>query len=144
MVCKRGQLSDAGTDVLGLPEEHAPMIPQNSFVRRYTDGCAYDSICLDCLLTVSAVQGGANLREMEMRHKCDPMKTIPSQKIREVVVSIDGGIGDYLFDDRSSEDFLSAPGTAEADRKKILKRLRKYCQREGLSIIRRVGRGSSG
>jgi hypothetical protein len=100
---------------------------------------------LECLVTVSAVQGGANLREMEMRHTCDPMTTIPYQKIHEVVVSIDGGIGDYFFDDRLSEDFLSAPDTTEADRKKILKRLRKYCQREGLSIIKkRTGNRSFG
>jgi hypothetical protein len=121
------------------------MNARNGFVRRHSDDSAVDSICLHCFLTVSAVQGGANLSEMEMRHKCDPMTTIPPQKNHEVVVFINEAFGDYLFEDPSFEDFPSAPDTTEADLEKILQRLRKYCQRQGLSIMKkRTGNGSLG
>jgi hypothetical protein len=115
------------------------MIAPNGFVRRNTDGYGYDSICLHCFLTVSAVEGGANLREMEMRHKCDPMTMIHPSKAHEVVVSIDEGFAEYLFEDRLFDDFMSEPDTTEADQEKILLRLRKYGRKQGLSIIRRAG-----
>ena len=120
------------------------MITRNDFFRRHTVGSADDSICLHCFLTVSAVQGGANLREMEMRHKCDPRTMIRPRKAHEVVVSIGHRFRDYISEERFLEGYLSAPNAADAEREKILQRLKKYGRKQGLAIIKRAGNSASG
>jgi hypothetical protein len=56
------------------------MITRNAFARRHNAGSTENSICLKCFLTVSALEGGPNLREMETRHKCDPMNLFYSRE----------------------------------------------------------------
>ena len=141
MVCQTEQLFGAGPDVLGVPEEHVPMTTRNDFVRRHRDDSADDSICLHCFLTVSAVHGGANLREMERRHTCDPMTTVDSQNIPEGVVVIGEAFENYLFEDSWFED--CSLNLTDEEQKKILQRLKKY-GRQGLAIMKRTGNGDSG
>jgi hypothetical protein len=114
------------------------MITHNGFIRRNIDNYAYDSICVRCFLTVAAVQGGANLGEMEKRHKCDPMTMVDSPKIAERVVSVTGRFEDYLFDDSWFEDYQSATNTTDADQETIRLRLKEYGRKPGLAIIQRM------
>lgn len=120
------------------------MVIRKEFVRRHSEESAEGSICLHCFLTVAAVQGGANLREMERRHKCDPMTMVNPRKIPEGVVAIREGFEDYLFEDRLSEDYRSALNTMDEEQEKILQRLKKYGRKQGLAIIRRAGSSASG
>jgi hypothetical protein len=120
------------------------MVIRKEFATRHSEGSADNSICLHCFLTVSAVQGGANLREMERRHKCDPMTTVDCPKTRERVVPIREGFEDFLFEDSWFEDYQSALNTTDAEQEKILRRLRKYGRKMELSIIRRAGNTALG
>jgi hypothetical protein len=90
------------------------------------------------------VQGGANLREMEKRHKCDPMTTVNSPKNADRIVSIEDGFEDYLFEDWWFEEYEPAPNTTDADQEKILRRLKKYGRKQSLAIVKRAGRSASG
>lgn len=100
------------------------MTTRNGFVRRHTAGYADDSICPYCFLTVSTVQGGANLLEMEMRHRCDPMTKVESPQLLRNVASTGKGSA-----------YLSAPDTTSAEQEEILRRLKKYGRKQGLAIV---------
>jgi hypothetical protein len=139
-VYKKGQFSRARSGGLGLAEEHVPMNTRNGFIKRHTVGSADDSICPYCFLTVSAVRGGANLREMETRHKCDPMTKVESPKHLKGIVSMGVGFEEYLSEDCLFEGYLSAPNTTDAERKKILQRLKKYGRKQSLSHRQESGK----
>lgn len=115
------------------------MTTRNGFVRRRTAGSAEDSICPYCFLTVSAVQGGANLQEMEMRHTCDPMTTVDSRNVPAGVVVI-GAFEDYSFEESWFED--RSLNLTDAEQKTILNRLKKH-GRQGLVVVKRAGNGAS-
>jgi hypothetical protein len=100
------------------------MITRNAFARRHNAGSTENSICLKCFLTVSALEGGPNLREMETRHKCDPMNLFYSRETPTGTASIR----------KEVEYYLSAPNTTGGEQEEIIRRMRSTIAKKGLVV----------
>jgi len=91
------------------------MIKPTAFARKHNAASAEESLCLKCFVTISTVEGGPDLREMERRHKCDPMNLFYS---RETAAGT-------AFTRKESEYFLSVPKTIGAgEQQEIIRRIR--------------------
>jgi hypothetical protein len=105
------------------------MITPNTFARRHNAGSTENSICLKCFLTVSALEGGPNLREMETRHKCDPMNLFYSRETPTGTASTR----------KEVEYYLSAPDTNGGEQEEIIRRMRSTIAKKGLVVGGRTG-----
>lgn len=111
--CVKGSiLSARGLMYSGCGE--ALMITSNTFARRHHAGPTENSVCLKCFVTVSALEGGPNLREVEARHKCDPMNLFYSRETRAGTASTR----------KEVEYYLSAPNATGGEQEEIIWRMR--------------------